>query len=79
GFYISPNPNNGSFTITLNDPCENCEVQIINSVGQIVKSIKPSQRGLYNISIEGLTAGHYNVIYLIDNSVKHTATVVVKQ
>ncbi|HOZ29770.1 MAG TPA: T9SS type A sorting domain-containing protein, partial [Bacteroidales bacterium] len=77
-FYISPNPNDGSFTITLAEPCENCEIRIINSIGQIVKNIKPSQKGLTKITVDGLTTGHYNVVYIIDNKVIDSETVVVK-
>ncbi|MDD3859637.1 MAG: hypothetical protein PHW83_05510 [Bacteroidales bacterium] len=62
----------------LDDSYENCEVRIINSIGQINRIIKPAEKGLTIISIDGLPTGHYNVIYFNDNKVIDSETVVVK-
>lgn len=78
GFTVSPNPSKRSFVILLTNPCNNCEIRIVNSIGQIVKYIKPSETGLYEIYVEGLKTGHYKVIYIIESKIIDTQTVVVK-
>lgn len=77
-FLISPNPNNGSFTIFIDSPCTNCEIQIINSLGQTVRQITPSQFGLQEINVEGINTGHYKVMYFIDGKIVDTETIIVK-
>lgn len=57
---LYPNPNNGSFSIVASSTTD--EVQILNSNGQLVKSIEQKQFQAYQ-SFD-LSAGVYSVIYL---------------
>ncbi|MDY0141694.1 MAG: T9SS type A sorting domain-containing protein [Bacteroidales bacterium] len=76
-FTISPNPNQGSFNIEFANSCLGCEIRIINSIGQLVKSVVVGSDEK-TIKIDGLTTGHYKVICLLNNEIIDTGTVVVK-
>jgi hypothetical protein len=78
GINISPNPNNGSFTITFEGNCENCVIRVVNSIGQIVKQVNPNNLGVNEIFIDGLKTGHYKVICIIDGKIIDSQTVVVE-
>jgi len=52
---IIPNPNNGSFTITLNQPVKDFSLHIINSLGQTIKIIKCNHRSLNKIYVDMIT------------------------
>ncbi|MDD2635850.1 MAG: T9SS type A sorting domain-containing protein, partial [Bacteroidales bacterium] len=76
-FTISPNPNQGSFNIEFANSCLGCEIRIINSIGQLVKSVV-ADSDEKTIKIDGLTTGHYKIICLMNNEVVDTGTIVVK-
>ncbi len=60
--YISPNPNNGTFIITLSIENESVELFLVNTLGQLVYHAKESATGGYfgkQVSIESLPAGLY--------------------
>ncbi|MDD2386539.1 MAG: hypothetical protein PHP52_07125, partial [Bacteroidales bacterium] len=76
-FTISPNPNQGSFNIEFANSCLGCEIRIINSIGQLVKSVAVDT-DKKTIKIDGLTTGHYKIICLLNNKIIDTGTVVVK-
>jgi len=75
---IIPNPNQGNFKINLLTSSDNCEIHIINSVGQTVKRLTSIKEGLNEINITGLKIGYYKVVYIQDNKIIDTQTVVVK-
>ena len=73
---IFPNPNNGEFTLEY-EFTENSNVIIINSLGQIVKTIKP-QFGQNFIKLDNLSKGMYSV-RLIDEKNKIISTTFIIQ
>lgn len=75
---ISPNPNNGNFNIFIDNPCNSCEIKIVNSIGQTVRSFKPAENGLQKINVEGFNSGYYKVVYSITNKVIDTRSVIVE-
>ena len=54
---VYPNPNNGSFSISL--PEEECDVTVFNSLGQAMHQCKGN--GLTTMSLDGLSKGMYFV------------------
>jgi secreted Zn-dependent insulinase-like peptidase len=77
-FEIIPNPNQGNFKIKLLTSSNNCEIRIINSVGQTVKRLTSIKERLNEINITGLKTGYYKVVYIQDNEIIDTQTVIVK-
>jgi hypothetical protein len=77
-FEIVPNPNQGSFTIKLKNPCNSCEVNIINSIGQTVKRITQIEQGSTEVNVTGLKNGHYKVMVLQDSKIIDSQTVIVE-
>lgn len=77
-FEIIPNPNQGNFKIKLLTSSNNCEIRIINSVGQTVKRLTSIKERLNEINITGLKTGYYKVVYIQDNKIIDTQTVIVK-
>jgi hypothetical protein len=57
GITLFPNPNMGQFSINL--PEEDCEITILNSLGQQVYS--QQAKGLTTLNLEGLDSGMYFV------------------
>ncbi len=57
GITLFPNPNMGQFSINL--PEEDCEITILNSLGQQVYS--QQAKGLITLNLEGLDSGMYFV------------------
>ena len=62
---IYPNPNSGSFTLKIDNEIENCEITLINILGQKVHAQKISQ-GQNNIITHDLTSGLYTYIVTFD-------------
>ncbi len=62
---VFPNPNNGSFKLQIENEIENCELILINFLGQKFHEQKISQ-GENNIITNGLAKGLYNYIVLRD-------------
>lgn len=54
---VYPNPNNGSFSISL--PEEECDVTVFNSLGQVMHQCKGN--GLTTLNLNGLSKGMYFV------------------
>ena len=65
---VYPNPNNGSFSISL--PEEDCQVTVFNSLGQIMHQCQGN--GLTSLSLNGLSNGMY---FITVNSDTFTTTV----
>jgi hypothetical protein len=66
---IAPNPNNGSFTISLNHPVKDYSLHIINSLGQTLKSWQSSvDNGQFKFDVDlgDAPAGLY-IVELITN------------
>ena len=62
---LSPNPNNGTFKLQIDDEIHNGEIILINSIGQKVYEQKITQ-GSNEIKTSGLASGLYNYILLED-------------
>ena len=62
---IYPNPNNGQFSLNL--PEEECEISIVNNIGQQVFSQKA--KGTTNLNLENLGSGMYFVTVKSTNAV----------
>lgn len=63
GVYIYPNPTNGIFTIQINVPVENGEVEITNMIGQVVYK-RAVVLGSNAVKITGLAKGVYNYMLI---------------
>ncbi len=63
GVYIYPNPTNGIFTIQVNVPVENAEVEITNMIGQVVYK-RAVVLGSNAVKITGLAKGVYNYMLI---------------
>ena len=70
--YIFPNPTKNNATLNINlENTAKVQIEVMNTVGQIVKSTKvDGQMGVNNINIElnGLSTGIYLVNIKIDNA-----------
>ena len=62
---IYPNPNNGQFSLNL--PEEDCEISIVNNIGQQVFNQKA--KGTTNLNLENLGSGMYFVTVKSTNAV----------
>lgn len=63
--YVYPNPSNGNLCFQVNDAAENSEIQILNSLGQIVHSMKIGS-GINRINVNDLPKGLYYYVILQD-------------
>ena len=79
-FFISPNPNNGLFTVDLSfQNSVNWEVKITNSLGQITRKEIAPGRSSDNSKLDfQLSNGIYWVTLLVDGKVVGSETVVVE-
>ena len=64
-FTIYPNPTDENITISLSQPCNNCRIEIINTLGQIVYEEQTNSQ-LSIINCQLLPAGIYFVELLFD-------------
>lgn len=72
---IFPNPNNGVFTIKSN---ESINLNVINELGQIVKSISLTESNNNQVSISGLSNGIYFLVGQTNSSKINQKIVVTK-
>ena len=58
---VYPNPSNGNFKITCNDITNNANIEIVNSIGQVVykNSIANFINGAFTLNIENIVTGLY--------------------
>ncbi len=78
GVKVYPNPATNEITIQLTKDCNNCAMQIVNTMGQIIKSEKLSS--LENkISISDLDGGIYFVKIISENKQTFLQKVVVQK
>jgi hypothetical protein len=75
---ISPNPNDGSFTVNINCELNNAEIRVSNSIGQPISTTVLSNTGEQVINITGLSVGQYTVYYIINGSVIESDVVFVE-
>jgi len=76
--HISPNPNDGSFTVNINCELNNAEIRVSNSIGQPISTTVLSNTGEQVINITGLSVGQYTVYYIINGSVNESEVVFVE-
>ncbi len=67
GIRFYPNPNKGSFTLVSDD---DTELSLVNSLGELVKTISLSDRNNHYLQIEGLSQGIY---FLLCREASHTS------
>ena len=65
---ISPNPNDGSFTVNVNCEHINAEIRISNSIGQPISTTALNNTGVQVLNITGLSIGQYTVYYIVDGN-----------
>lgn len=67
-FSVYPNPNDGAFTVHLNEFAEECELQIVNTMGQVILTKKYYNQSSIEFA-EDLHSGMY-FIRILDKSGK---------
>jgi PKD repeat protein len=60
GVKVYPNPNNGLFVVAIEDPASDLSIEIYNSIGELVKTVKGNSLTT-NYPIELTTAGLYTL------------------
>jgi len=65
---ISPNPNDGSFTVNVNGEHINAEIRISNSIGQPISTTALSNTGEQVLNITGLSIGQYTIYYIVEGN-----------
>jgi len=58
-FSIFPNPGNGIFTVSLENPGENCNLEIYNAQGQIIRQIWANSKSNQVIDLSNQPKGIY--------------------
>ena len=74
---VYPNPNSGSFAIQFKDAPQIVDVEIVNSLGQVVRSITGSQVSVsHPLEVSGLAPGHYLVRFNSGSQVMNLPVIV---
>jgi hypothetical protein len=76
--HISPNPNDGSFTVYLDCEHNNAEIRISNSIGQPISTTALSNTGVQVLNITGLSIGQYTVYYIVNGNIIESENVFVE-
>jgi PKD repeat protein len=71
---VIPNPNNGLFTIK-STIMENYEVTIYNTIGQLIKTLPPTNKSV-NVDLSTYGSGVYNVVFKIGDAYKTVKVIV---
>lgn len=71
--FVYPNPNNGEFTIEINDENRLNRIEILNSIGQTIWESNYS-KNVYGI--DGIPSGVYFVTFIYDDFIKTSKVVV---
>jgi len=74
-FNIYPNPNNGNFTIYLNENPNEVEISIFNILGINVKTIKKHNNSIIDVAIEG-KAGVYFIQITEEGKASNTIRII---
>lgn len=75
---IFPNPNNGAFTININNEIQNGEFVLINSLGQKIYSQK-IERGINNLSVNDVSDGLYHYYILQNKQQQNSGNFIIKK
>ena len=62
---VYPNPNLGSFNVSLTDPTSVSSIEIYNSAGQLVRKIITN--GKTEFQVDGMSNGYYNLSIIGQN------------
>ena len=65
-FQIYPNPSDDEITISLSQPCENCRIEITNTLGQVLFTKSMNQQSVI-CNLQSLPSGIYFVTLRSDN------------
>ncbi len=70
-FSVTPNPNNGNFTINLNEVLNNYTLQVFDATGRLIfgKEFNQTQNMQQNVSLNNPQSGLYFVTIRSDNAV----------
>ena len=77
-FYVTPNPNSGSFSVYFYSESNNNKLKIFNTLGQEVETRKINEIGDQTVVFEGFAKGQYTIAYYAENKLVKSIHLIVK-